>query len=469
MGFDLRTTLRDHHGENFALHGKYANPQLVGVLQTLGFDRLYERGEGCYLIDDRGERYLDLLSGFGVFALGRSHPVIKQALHDAIDLDLPNMAQMDCALLSGLLAQRLVARAHERIERVYFCNSGAEAVEAAVKFARAATKRTRILYFSHAYHGLTMGALALNGSEGFRAGFGPLMGGATEVPFGDVERVRAELKKGDVAALIAEPIQGKGVYELDAETWRATESAVRDAGALFIADEVQTGLGRTGKFFAYEHYGLAPDIICVSKALSGGYVPVAATMTSDKIFRAVYSSMERALVHSTTFKANQLAMVTGLATLQVFDDERIVEHAAAMGELWHRRLGELQQRHEFILDVRGPGQMIGIEFGPPPSGPARRRWRAVEAARPALFSQTLVVPLFQEYRILTQVAADGINVIKLLPPLIAAEPEIDQFTTALDELLTRAERSSGWLVHFGVSMAKGAWHQRREHRRVAAQ
>ena len=460
MAFDLGELLASRRGENFDLHARYLNPQLTRVITTLGFDRLYQRGEGCYLYDEHDARYLDLLSGFGVFALGRSHPVIKDALHQALDADLPNMVQMDCALLPGLLGEQLVARSPQNIERVIFANSGAEAVEAAIKFARASTKRSRILYLEHAYHGLTMGALSINGSRSFQKGFGPLLRDVSEVPFGDVDALRVELARGDVAAFIAEPIQGKGVYELDAATWREIEAAVHEAGALFICDEVQTGLGRTGAFYAFEHYGLAPDIITVSRALSGGYVPVGAMLASDAIVRSVYASMDQAMVHSTTFKGNQLAMVAGLATLQVFDDEGIVGHAEAMGSIWRVKLEALAQRHEFLHVVRGRGQMIGLEFGTPRSFAAKVRYRAVESARTALFAQSLVVPLFHRYRILTQVAADNVNIIKLLPPLIAGESEIDQFVLALDELLGDVERSSRPLVEFGVEMAKGALHTR---------
>ncbi len=456
MSFDLAELLERRHGENFQLHERYLNPQLAKVVKTLGFDRFYVRGEGCYLFDDDGRRYLDMLSGFGVFALGRAHPVIKDALHQAIDADLPNMIQMDCALLPGLLGEQLVARSHAGIERAVFGNSGAEAVEAAIKFARASTKRERILYASHAFHGLTTGALALNGSAEFRKGFGALLPSTTEVPFGDLDALRRELRRGDVAALIVEPIQGKGVYELEVERWREIEAAVHDAGALLVCDEVQTGLGRTGAFYAFEHYGLTPDIITVSKALSGGFVPVGAMLTSDKILRSVYGSMDQAMVHSTTFKGNQLAMVAGLATLSVFDDEHVVEHAAAMGLVWRAKLEALAERREFLHEVRGRGQMIGIVFGAPSSLGARLRWRAVEAARPAMFSQTLVVPLFHRYGILTQVAADNVNIIKLLPPLVAGETEIDYFVDALDELLGDAERNSAWLRQFGGTMVRGA-------------
>ncbi len=461
MAFNLSELLESRRGENFELHARYLNPQLTKVVTTIGFDRFYERGEGCYLYDDAGRKYLDLLSGFGVFALGRAHPVVKAALRDALDADLANMVQLDCALLTGLLAEQLVKRSPAGIERVVFTNSGAEAVEAAIKFARAATGRKRLLYWSHAYHGLTMGALALNGSREFRGGFGPVMPETCEVAFGDVEALAKELRRGDVAALIVEPIQGKGVYELDEARWREVQAAVHGAGALLICDEVQTGLGRTGRFFAFEHFALTPDIITVSKALSGGYVPVGAMLASDTIVRSVYSSMSRAMVHSTTFKGNQLAMVAGLATLSVFDDEAVVEHAAAMGERWRERLGELAARREYLEQVRGRGQMIGLAFGPPTSRAGRLRWRTLERARPALFSQTLVVPLFQRYRILTQVAADNLNVIKLLPPLIAGETEVDLFVDALDELLAGAEKSSAWVRDFGVTMARGALRPRR--------
>src|SRR5579875_1827311 len=184
MVFDLATLLKDRRGDAFELHTSHMNHQLAGVLETLGFDRSYVSGSGCYLYDTEGNRYLDLLSGFGVHALGRNHPAVTQALHEALALDLPNMVQIDCALLPALLAERLLPYAHRGINRVFFCNSGTEAVEAAIKFARCATKRPRILYCSHAFHGLTTGSLALNGGAEFRRGFGRLLPDTTEVPFG---------------------------------------------------------------------------------------------------------------------------------------------------------------------------------------------------------------------------------------------------------------------------------------------
>lgn len=456
MPFDVAKALRDRHGENFQLHMDLLNPQLARVLKTLGFDRFYVRGEGCYLYDDRGDRYLDLLSGFGVYALGRSHPAVKQALHQAIDLDLPNMVQMDCALLPGLLAEQLVQRSHPGIERVYFCNSGAEAVETAIKFARRATGRARILHCDHAFHGLSTGALALNGGKEFRQGFGPFLPGCTEVPFGDADALRRQLRRGDVAAFVVEPIQGKGVNMAPEGYWPAVQELCRKHGALLVADEVQVGMGRTGKFFAHEHWGLRPDLITVSKALSGGYVPVGAVLTSDKIFMSVYSSLEKALVHSTTFGRNQLAMVAGLATLQAFDDEDIVDRARRTGLAFEKGLAPLVERYEMLHGVRGKGLMIGLVFGKPGARSLRMRWNALEAMRTALFSQLIVGPLFHRHRILTQVAADNMNVVKLLPPLVAGEEEVDYFVSALDDVLHDAHHGSGLLVEFGRTMAKSA-------------
>jgi acetylornithine/succinyldiaminopimelate/putrescine aminotransferase len=456
MPFDLRSTLERHHGEQFVLHRDHLNPQLPRVLKTLGFDRFYVSAEGCYLIDDHGGRILDMLSGFGVFALGRSHPTVKRALKDAIDLDLPSMIQIDCSLPAGLLAQELTARCHEGIERVFFCNSGAEAVEATIKFARAATGKPRLLYADHAYHGLTMGALSLNGTQSFKDGFGPFMEATTMVPFGDADAVARELAMGDVAAFIVEPIQGKGVFEAPASYFQRVEQLLHASGALLIADEVQTGLGRTGSFLYSEQLGIAPDLIAISKALSGGYVPVGAMLSSDEVFMSVYSSMDRALVHSTTFKQSPLAMVAGLATLSVMDETGLIAHAAAMESVWKQRFAPLVERYEHFHEVRGKGQMIGLIFGEPSSRRLRAQWQAMEAIRPALFSQTLVVPLFHRHGILTQVAADNANIIKLLPSLIAGEDEIDKVVEAFDDVLSRAQRGSRLFFSMGTTMASGA-------------
>jgi ornithine--oxo-acid transaminase len=456
MPFDVAEALKSRRGESFVLHERYLNIQLARALKTLGFDRHYVRGEGCYLYDDRGERYLDFLAGFGVYALGRSHPAVKAALHQALDLDLPNMVQLDCALLPGLLAEQLVMRAHPGINLVFFCNSGAEAVESAIKFARQATKRATIIYASHAFHGLSTGTLAINGGNEFRAGFGPLLPHTVQVPFGDIDALRSQLAKGDAAAFIVEPIQGKGVHLASAEYWWAAQELCRRYSTLFVMDEVQTGIGRTGMFFAHEHWGIEPDIITVSKALSGGYVPIGAMLTSDRIFASVYCSIEKAIKHSSTFGRNQLAMVAGLATLTALDEEKILRRVTETGAALQSALEPLCDRYEMMHEVRGLGLMIGLEFGPPQTRSLRRRFNTVERVRKALFAQLIVVPLFHRHRILTQVAADNVNIIKIIPPLIVGQEEVDAFVAALDDVLADAHNGSKLMFEVGRTMARGA-------------
>src|ERR1700677_4045960 len=330
MDFDLPALLAAHRGDGYELYGKYLNAQQPRMQHAIGFDRVYERGEGAYLYDSDGQQYADFLAGFGVFAAVDTHPVIRTALHDALDAQLPDWTQFDCGPLPGVLAQRLLAKA-PGLDRVFFCNSGTEAVESALKFPRYATGRGRILYCDHAFHGLTTGSLSVNGSAEFRRGFDPLLPDSP-IPLGDLDALEAELRRGDVAGLIIEPIQGKGVHMPPDGFLTAAAALLHDHGALLICDEVQSGLGRSGKFFAYQHEQVVPDIVTVAKALSGGFVPVGAMLAKGAVFEKVYSSMDRVMVHSTTFKGGVMAMSAGLAALAVLDDEGLTENAARTGE-----------------------------------------------------------------------------------------------------------------------------------------
>jgi len=452
-GFDLGGLLAERRHEAFALHARYINPQMPRVLRTLGFDREWVRAEGPYLFDREGSAYLDFLAGFGVFALGRCHPVIEQALQDAMDLDLPNLVQMDCPPLAGLLAEALVARMPDDAYRCFFTNSGAESIETVLKFARSATGRSRILFADHAFHGLTTGALSLNGGREFRNGFGDLLPGCQSVAFGDLDALRRELEAGDVAAFVVEPIQGKGVFVAPDDYLSEAVDLCHRHGALLAVDEVQTGIGRTGTFFAFEQWGVVPDIVTVAKALSGGYVPVGAVIARAHVVEAVFDKMDRAVVHSTTFGQNVLAMTAGLATLHTIDAEHIVERAAKRGSRLLSGLQALEDRHEVVHEVRGRGLMIGIEFHRPRSRRLRAQWRILETMRTGLFTQLVVVPLFRDHRILTQVAGDNQNILKILPPLIVTDEQADSFVDALDAVLTKLERSLGLLFGVGRSLA----------------
>ena len=424
------------------------------MLHAIGFDQVYERAEGAYLYDADGHAYADFLAGFGVFAAGRNHPVIRRALHDALDAELADWTQFDCGPLPGLLAERLLAKA-PGLDRVFFCNSGSEAVESALKFARYATGRRRIIYCDHAFHGLTTGSLSVNGSAEFRRGFDPLLPD-TAIPLGDLDALAAELRRGDVAALIIEPIQGKGVHMPPDGFLTAAADLLHKHGALLICDEVQSGFGRSGKFFAYQHEDVVPDIVTVAKALSGGFIPVGAMLAKDWVFEKVYSSMDRVMVHSTTFKGGVMAMTAGLATLAVLDDEGLTENAARTGEALKTSLTAMMESYDVLADVRGRGLMIGLEFGRPSSLRARARWSALRTARVGLFAQMIVVALFQRHRILTQVSGDHMEVIKLIPPLMIGEAEVKLFTDALGEVLEDASKGSGLIWEFGRTLVKQA-------------
>lgn len=447
MGFDLKTLLDERRGDGPALWSRHLNPQVPRVLHSIGLDRAYERSSGCYLYDHHGRRYLDFLAGFGVFGVGRNHSVVADALRCVLDGDLADMVQMDAPLLPGLLAERLLQKA-PGLERVYFSNSGTEAVEAALKFARYATGRPRVLYCDHAYHGLTAGSLSVNGTSDFRNGFGPLLPD-TRIPFGDLDALERELRTRDVAALLVEPIQGKGVHVAPPGYLHASKDMLHRHGALLICDEVQTGIGRTGHFFAYQNDEADPDIVTAAKALSGGFVPVGATLVKRHLFDKVYSSMDRMMVHDSTFGGNALAMAAGLAALAVIDDEGLVDNAQKAGQVLLDELGTVARGYELMAEVRGRGLMIGIEFGRPQSLRLRSSWRALRTARRGLFAQMVVGALFERHGILTQVAGDHMDVIKLLPPLTLGDSEIRLFMDGFVDVMDAVHAGNGPIWHFG--------------------
>ena len=426
-------------GEAMELNQRYLNPQLGRVLRTLGFDREWVAGQGSHLTDQEGRQYLDLLSGYGVFSLGRNHPYVKSQLQRVLAADTPSLPQLGVSALAGVLAEELIRRAPSSLDAVVLTSSGTESVEGAIKLARAATGRARILYCDRGFHGLTLGSLSVNGNEEFRERFGPLLPSCDAVPFGDARALAKELQRGDVAAFIVEPIQGKGVYTAPDGYLAEIQRLCRRAGSLLIADEVQTGLGRTGVFYALEHWGIEPDLLTLSKALSGGYVPLGALLASRKVFKGTFDSMERSVVHGSTFAGGDLAAAAGIATLTVIERDRLVERAERLGELLLELTRPLAQRFEIVREVRGLGLMWAIELGPPAGRTARRLWDAIERRRPGLFAQLLTVPLFTEHQILTQVAGHHMNVVKALPPLVIAESELRRFAAALEEVLEQAE------------------------------
>src|SRR5438477_3640336 len=307
--FSLEALLDSRRGEDLDLWARTINPQFVRVLRTIGFDRTWARADGAYLYDTDGTRYLDLLGGFGMYGVGRNNPRVRAALAEALELETPGMLAMGTTLLPGLLAEALIGLAGGRIERCLFTSSGSEAVESAIKVGRTATGRTRVLSADHAFHGLTLGALSANGGREFTDRFRPLLPAFEQAPFGDLEALEEQLRREDVALFLIEPVQGKGINIPPAGYLEGAQALCRKYGTLFCVDEIQTGFGRTGTMFAFEHWGLEPDLVPVAKSLSGGYVPVGALLMSRAVHEAVYDSMEHAVSHGSTFAPHELAMV----------------------------------------------------------------------------------------------------------------------------------------------------------------
>jgi ornithine--oxo-acid transaminase len=438
-------------GESLDLWAKTINPQFARVLRTIGFDRTWERAEGAYLWDSKGQRFLDMLGGFGMFNVGRNNSNVRAALVEALELDLPGSVQLGASPLPPLLAEALLERTPARLERVLFCSSGTEAVEAALKLGRAATRRSRVLSLEHAFHGLTLGSLSANGNPEFTRRFGPLLPGFDRVPLGDLEALEVELRGEDVAVFLVEPVQGKGVHLPPEGYLAAAQELCRRYGTLFCVDEVQTGLGRTGKLFAFEHWSLEPDLVTVAKSLSGGYVPVGALLMSKAVHEAVFDSMENAFSHGSTFAPNELAMAAGLATLGEIEEQGLVEHAGAMGRRLLELTEPLVERHEVVREVRGLGLLWAIEFREPSS--RGRAYRMVERLQPGLFSQLVVVPLFRDHHMLIQVAGHGLQVIKGIPPLVVTEDDLAEFADALDATVAGASKVPRSMAGFALTAA----------------
>ncbi|MEA2216730.1 MAG: ornithine--oxo-acid transaminase [Solirubrobacteraceae bacterium] len=424
--------------ETLALASRHLDPSLVDVLGILGFDKEYVSAEGSYLYDRDGRAYLDFHTGEGFASLGHNHPSVRETLEATLAAGLVDGVQIHYSVLAGMLAAALCERLPGALEAVFFTSAGAEAVDAAMKFARAATGRPRLLSCQSGFHGVTLGPLSLVGDDFFKEGFGPLLPGCASVPFGDLDALERELSGNDVAAFIVEPIQGRTVT-LPPEGYLASaQELCRRHGTLFVLDEIQTGLGRTGRWFALERWGLEPDFVLVGKALSGGYMPTAAMVTTRDIFQRAVGALERCYVHQSTYGRNRLSMAAGLAVIRVIERDQLLVNAARVGRQLREGLLELQSRHDIIKEIRAEGLIIGIELGAPKSRVARVNWRLIHLASEGLFPQLVVIPLHRDHGVITMAAGKN-DVIKLLPPLTLSSEEAAGFLAALGAVLAECE------------------------------
>jgi acetylornithine/N-succinyldiaminopimelate aminotransferase len=383
---------------------------------------LFVGGEGVYLIDDHGDKYLDLLSGIGVNALGYAHPAIEQAIatqsrrliHTSNLFFHPGQAELALRLteMSGL-------------DRAFFCNSGTEAIEAALKVARAHAGMlraegkqigTKFLAIENSFHGRTFGAVSTTHKAKYREPFAPTLAGIEFVRFDDVEDLRAKFSN-EFCAILLEPIQGEGgIRPLSAEFLQAARDLTHSTGALLIADEIQSGLGRTGKWFAYQHYGIQPDITTLAKPLAGG-LPLGVILCTEAVSQAIHPGM-----HGTTFGGGPLACAVAIAVIDEMKSSNMLDHVTSVGDHLKHALVGLQAKHPSIIAVRGKGLMLAAQLDS------------------AELAKTVLAKLLARKIIINRTDE---TVLRFLPPFILQTTHVDTFIQALDDVLTAIETTAG--------------------------
>jgi ornithine--oxo-acid transaminase len=424
---------------------EYVNPQWVALLNLLDMNVEYERCVGCELFTKDRRRILDYLSGYCVHNTGHNHPYIVEALKEELDKCGPAMLQSHVPALAGELAERLCKLAGGGLKKVYFGSSGSEGVEAAIKFARATTRRAQIVYAQNSFHGLTASALSLMNDAFWREGFGPLLQDTGGVRFGDLAALEEALSGEKYAAFIVEPVQAEAGIRVP---WKAYLQGAKELcqarGTLFVLDEVQTGMFRTGTFLAAHQFEVQPDMVVLAKALSGGLMPVCAVLMTDRVYRSVYSSLKRAIVHTSTFSENSLSMRAGLATLDVLVREQLGLKALLLGQRFRTKLKKALAPLEIVKEVRGLGMLSGIEFQPPRKLALRALYEAFHRIHPAMFGQVIVMRMFREKNILTQICGNNFMVLKAAPPLVVTDAQLDEFVDAIRSVVELADMSASF-------------------------
>ena len=440
-----------------SLYDAYVNPQWVRLLDLLQMNVRYKRCEGAELFAEDGRHYVDFLSGYCVHNTGHNHPKIVTALQAELGRNGPAMLQSHVPELAGELAAALCSRAGGRLSKAFFCSSGSEGVEAVIKFARANTGRNGLLAAQGAFHGLTCGALSLMDDPFWTKGFGSLLADTNFVPFGDLDSLRQKLASKNIAAFVVEPIQGEaGIRVPPPDYLREAQALCRKYGTLFVLDEVQTGMYRTGRFLAGHHFGVEPDMVILAKALSGGLIPSGAVLMSDAIYKSVFDSLKRAIVHTSTYSENGLAMRAGLATLQVLDEEDLGARARQLGEILRTRLRQALDGYEMVKEVRGLGLLNGIEFQAPSHLRLRLPFEAFMKIHPGMFGQVAVMRLFRDKGILTQMCGNNFMVLKAAPPLVVSESQIDTYVTAVHDTVDLMHGSASFWTE-AIGLAKRAF------------
>jgi len=453
---DFKEQLEDYLQSSDALSRRHVHPRLMKMFELGGMGARFERAEGQYMWDEEGNRYLDFLSGGGVYLMGRNHPSIHGALIDTLSMNLPNMTVVNASALGGLLASKLIEKAGARFTKVVYANSGSESTEVALRFARQVTNRRRFLYLEGAFHGRSYGAISVCGFKEMRTGVEPAMPTCTPIQPGDLRRLRQELKVGDVAAFIFEPVQGMTGEPVDVGFLREAENLCKQYGTLMIADEVQTGLGRTGHWFTSTALGIRPDIMTTSKALSGGAVPVAAVLVDESVYDKVYSGFSSGLMYFSTFAENNLAMVAGITTIDLLEELDAPALAAEKGAYLRRGLEDIAERYDCIDRVTGMGMMQTVYLKDSATPHLALQQKAMMAADKGAFAAAVHVDLFARQKIIAQIPGPGVNAVKILPPVVCTDEDLDYFLNSFEDTIAQFYGRNGPVVSLGRGVVESA-------------
>jgi putrescine aminotransferase len=410
--------------ESVSLYREHVNPDLCTQLSLVGLDRRFVKAQGVKVYDDKGNEYLDFLGGYGALSFGHNHPEIAEAVRSVEEM--PNILQASVGALVGPLAASLAAIEPGDLNMTFFCNSGAEAVEGALKLARISTGRSHIVYAENSFHGKSMGALSVTGRSKYQRPFMPLVPDCHPIPFGDIDALEATLHSCECAAFIVEPVQGEGGVITPPDGYlKAVEEACHANGALLIADEIQTGFGRTGTTFAVDHDGAMPDIMTTAKALGGGVMPLGAYTASDKVWETGYGTADRCVLHTSTFGGNTRAMAAGLKAIEVLVRDRLAESARVKGARLKAGLERIATSTSLIKEVRGRGLLIGVEFYEP---------RVAKKLSGEYLGSAVAGLLLNDHGIITAFTLNNPNVIRFEPPLIVTDEQIDYALEAFEKV-----------------------------------
>ena len=431
----LIDALRQDREQVVKNHKAYLNASLAMMMGLLNFDKQFVRAEGTLVWDSEGNKYLDFLGAYGALNLGHNHPGVLEALLRVNKL--PNLLQASLGTLPAALAKNLSLLTPGNLQRSFFGNSGAEAVEGALKLARLATGRQVLVYCDGSFHGKTMGALSVTGREKYQKAFQPLIPSCVSIPFGSLDALESTLKNKEAAAFIVEPIQGEGGIIVPPDGYlKGARQICSKYGTLLIFDEIQTGLGRTGKMFACQFEDVTPDIMCIAKSLGGGVMPIGAYITTDEIWKKAYGNMDRALLHTSTFGGNTWAAAAAIAALEIIYEENLPEQARESGDYLLEGLGRLKEKYPLVKDVRGRGLMVGIEFNQPGGFAAKASLGLVNKLSEEFLGSMVAGELLNKYRIITAYTLNNPNVIRLEPPLNVTREQLDTLLQALEDIFS---------------------------------